>query len=72
MKTNRIQVLMSDEELQALDAWRYANHIASRGEAIRKLVYAGVAATAPGVLWELAVDSKTRRSGAHTMEGNNG
>lgn len=41
-KTNRIHVLMSDEELKALDEWRYANKIASRGEAVRQLVYRGV------------------------------
>lgn len=40
-KTNRIHVLMSDEELKALDEWRYANKIASRGEAVRRLVMRG-------------------------------
>lgn len=42
VKTNRIHVLMSDEELEALDTWRFAMKIASRGEAVRRLVLRGM------------------------------
>jgi hypothetical protein len=36
--SNRVVVLLSDEMLKALDEWRWANRISSRGEAIRMMV----------------------------------
>lgn len=42
VKENRIHILMSDAELEALDEWRFANKIASRGEAIRRLIHRGI------------------------------
>lgn len=42
-KDNRVQVMMSDDELVALDEWRFANKIASRGEAVRRLIADGIA-----------------------------
>jgi hypothetical protein len=41
-KTERIQVLMTPSELEALDDWAFANRIRSRGEAVRRLVEAGL------------------------------
>ena len=43
-KDNRVQVMMSDEELALLDEWRFAQKIGSRGEAIRRLIANGVMA----------------------------
>ena len=36
--SNRVVVLLSDEMLKALDDWRWANRVSSRGEAIRVMV----------------------------------
>jgi hypothetical protein len=44
-KTERIQVLMTPDELEALDDWAFANRIRSRGEAIRRLIEAGLGKT---------------------------
>ena len=41
-KTIRIPVLMTPSELSALDDWAFANRVRSRGEAIRRLVQAGM------------------------------
>ena len=37
----RVVVMMGRRELAAIDDWRFRNHIASRGEAIRQLIRAG-------------------------------
>ena len=41
-KTIRIPVLMTPSELSALDDWAFANRVRSRGEAIRRLIEAGI------------------------------
>lgn len=41
-KTIRIPVLMTPSELRALDDWAFANRVRSRGEAIRRLIEAGI------------------------------
>lgn len=53
-RQNRIPFMMSDAELAAVDEWRFANKIATRAEAIRRLVQIGIYAdrVAPE-LWEL-------------------
>ena len=43
-KTIRIPVLMTPSELSALDDWAFANRVRSRGEAIRRLIEAGIKA----------------------------
>jgi hypothetical protein len=49
-KTKRVLLLMTPSELQALDDWRSANQVWSRGKAIRELVERGIkpAANAAG------------------------
>ena len=37
-KTVRIQVMMSPNEIAAIDDWRFSHRIASRAEAIRQLI----------------------------------
>jgi hypothetical protein len=44
-RTERIPLLMTPSELKALDDWAFANRIRSRGEAIRRLIEAGLNAT---------------------------
>lgn len=36
-RENRVPIMMSDEELQAIDDWRFANRVATRSDAIRRL-----------------------------------
>lgn len=36
-KDNRVPIMFSDGELDAIDEWRFANRISSRSEAIRRL-----------------------------------
>ncbi len=36
-RENRVPIMMSDEELKAIDDWRFENHIATRSDAIRRL-----------------------------------
>ena len=49
----RLQVMLADEELKALDDWRFANRMPSRASAIRELLKRGLAAegivVTPGV-----------------------
>jgi len=40
----RFQLVITREELQAIEEWRFANRVASNSEAIRRLVKLGMAA----------------------------
>ena len=40
-RENRVPIMMSDEELQAIDDWRFKNRIATRSDAVRKLTKIG-------------------------------
>lgn len=42
MKTVRVQMLLSPEESDAIDDWRFPRRIDSRSEAIRQLVKKGM------------------------------
>jgi len=42
MKTERITTMMAPSEVQVIDDWAFANRIRSRGEAIRRLIEAGL------------------------------
>ena len=44
LKTVRLQVMVSPSELEAIDDWAFANRIRSRGEAVRRLIEAGLKA----------------------------
>lgn len=41
-RENRVPIMMSDEELEAIDEWRHENRIATRSEAVRRLVQIGM------------------------------
>lgn len=43
-RVERLQVMMTDEELMALDRWRFAAHMPSRSAAVRELMRRGLAA----------------------------
>ena len=42
LKDQRVPIMMSEEELRAVDDWRFANRLSSRGEAIRRLCQIGL------------------------------
>lgn len=41
-RENRIPIMMSDEELKIVDDWRFDNRVATRSEAVRRLIQIGV------------------------------
>ncbi|MHA6731410.1 hypothetical protein [Devosia sp. A369] len=41
-RENRIPIMMSNEELTAIDDWRFANRVATRSEAVRRLCKIGL------------------------------
>lgn len=41
-RENRVPIMMSEEELQAIDDWRFNNRIATRSDAVRKLTKIGI------------------------------
>lgn len=41
-RENRVPIMMSDEELKAIDDWRYANRVATRSDAVRRLAQIGL------------------------------
>ena len=43
-RAERLQIMLSEVELEALDAWRFARHMPSRAAAIRELLKRGLAA----------------------------
>lgn len=36
-REKRVPIMMSEDEMKAIDDWRFANHVATRSEAIRRL-----------------------------------
>lgn len=44
-KTERLQVMLDEDELQAIDDWRFGHHMPSRAAAIRELLRRGLGAT---------------------------
>lgn len=49
-KDIRVPLMISSGELAAIDTWRYAHQVPNRSEAIRRLCYAGIIVTTPGVM----------------------
>jgi hypothetical protein len=43
-RPERLQVMLTDEELQALDDWRFEQRMPSRAAAVRELLKLGLAA----------------------------
>ena len=52
----RLQIMLADEELAALDDWRFAKRMPSRASAVRELLKRGLAAE--GVVIASGVHSK--------------
>jgi hypothetical protein len=43
-RTEKLQVMLDEVELEAIDAWRFRNRMPSRAAAIRKLISRGLEA----------------------------
>ena len=43
-RCERLQIMLSDDELEALDDWRFAKRMPSRASAVRELLKRGLAA----------------------------
>ena len=43
-RTEKLQLMLDDEELKAIDDWRFANRMPSRAAAIRELLRRGMLA----------------------------
>ena len=43
-RQTRLQVMLTEEELRALDEWRFEKHMPSRAAAVRELLRRGLAA----------------------------
>jgi len=41
-RTEKLQLMLSDEELQAIDDWRFEHRLPSRAAAIRELISRGL------------------------------
>ncbi len=44
-KTARVHIALKPAEIEAIDNWRYANHVPARSEAIRALIRLGLEAS---------------------------
>jgi metal-responsive CopG/Arc/MetJ family transcriptional regulator len=42
-RTEKIQIMLDDDELSTIDDWRFANRVPSRAAAIRELLRRGIA-----------------------------
>jgi hypothetical protein len=57
-REERLQIMLTPEELKALDDWRFARRMPSRAAAVRELLKRGLAAEG----WDIADASKSGRS----------
>lgn len=48
-RTERLQVMLNDEELISIEDWRFQNRIGSRASAIRLLIQLGLEASRQGM-----------------------
>lgn len=48
-RVERLQIMLDDEELKAVDDWRFAQRMPSRASAIRELLRRGLAAEGAAV-----------------------
>ena len=44
-RTEKIQIMLNDDEIKAIDDWRFENRLPSRAAAIRELLSRGLQAT---------------------------
>ena len=64
----RLQIMLTDEELQALDNWRFQKRMPSRAAAIRELLRRGLAAEG----FDVAESGKSSRAFSVTAQHDSG
>ncbi len=57
-KLNKLQLLLSDSEFEALETWRFENRASSRAAAIRMLIRIGMDATTQATPPDIGSDSE--------------
>ncbi len=63
VKNQRVTTMMTPSEAEAIDDWRFARRIGSRGEAIRQLVALGLKASEQQETEESAASMLAREEG---------
>lgn len=63
-RSERIQVLFTKAELARVDDWSFSNRVRARGEAIRRLIEAGLAATAKPPAAKPPASARSKPAGA--------
>ncbi len=58
-RVERLQVMINDDELAALDNWRFEAHMPSRSAAVRELIRRGLAAEGYFIKAEIRHQSST-------------
>lgn len=68
LKDQRVTIMLTPSEFQAVDDWSFANRIRSRGEAIRQLINAGLYATGTRVpiIERIGPDGRVNRPHRYT------
>lgn len=60
-RENRVPIMMSEEELAAIDDWRFANRVATRSDAVRRLCQIGLEADATFEKLEKSIDQRANK-----------
>lgn len=58
-RENRVPIMLSDDELNAIDDWRFENRVATRSAAIRRLVQVGLRFMNDGRVLAESMDQST-------------
>ena len=66
-RSERLQIMLTDDELSAVDDWRFARKMPSRSSAIRELLKRGLAADGFAIS-----DRKARSQDFGVLAGNDG
>jgi hypothetical protein len=66
-RDERLQIMLTEEELVALDDWRFARRMPSRAAAVRELLRLGLAAEGNGGL-----DGRTKSKDFSVVDGGDG
>jgi hypothetical protein len=71
-RPERLQIILTQEELAALDDWRFTNRMPTRAAAIRELMKRGMAAQVDGEAGKIGRRSRDVRLVEKRPNGSNG
>lgn len=69
-RENRVPIMMSDAEVEAIDDWRFSNRIATRSQAIRQLAKAGLSLNNSASDFKVAANASIGDANAYVTEIN--